>query len=113
MRLERQFRREVEVAAVIMEVELRKLASVVALLTTASILCGFNAANFIYRLNAYRGEPVRDAVARLGPPVQRGYSDGRRIYYWGVAYRGRFLCKIWGTAQGNIITNWGYQDCAF
>jgi hypothetical protein len=93
---------------------LRKLAKVVALVAIAGVLCGFNDADFIDGLNAYRGEPVRDAIARLGPPVQKVYSQGRRIYYWRTAFLGRGLvCKIWGTAQGGIITNWGYQDCAF
>jgi hypothetical protein len=87
---------------------------IVTLTAIAGVLCGFSDAAFIFNLNAYRGEPVRDAVARLGPPVQRSYNQGQRIYYWHTAYGGgRFVCKIWGSARGNIITNWGYQDCAF
>ena len=93
---------------------MRNLAKIVTLAAIAGVLCGFNDADFIYGLNTYRGEPVRDAIARLGPPVQRAYGQGRRIYYWRTAYRGgSFACKIWGSAQGGIITNWGYQDCAF
>lgn len=93
---------------------MRKLVMIVTLTAIAGVLCGFSDAAFIFNLNAYRGEPVRDAVARLGPPVQRSYNQGQRIYYWHTAYGGgRFVCKIWGSARGNIITNWGYQDCAF
>jgi hypothetical protein len=93
---------------------LRKLVKITALAGAAFILCGFNDADFIFDLNAYRGEPVRDAIARLGPPAQRHYLDGRRIYYWQTGFPGRgLLCRIWGSAQGRVITNWGYQDCAF
>jgi|SRR5580698_11441143 hypothetical protein len=96
------------------ESKLRKLATIIALTAIAGILCGFNDAAFIFGLNAYRGEPVGDAVARLGPPVQRSYNQGQRIYYWRTGNGGgRFVCKIWGSARGHIITNWGYQDCAF
>lgn len=91
-----------------------KLAKIVALTAVASILCGFNDAAFIFDLNAYRGEPVGDAVARLGPPVQRSYNQGQRVYYWRTGYGGgRFVCKIWRSARGRVIVNWGYQDCAF
>lgn len=93
---------------------MRNLAKVATLAVLAGVLCGFNDANFIYDLNVYRGEPLGAAIARLGPPVQRGYIDGRRVYYWRTAFPGRgLLCKVWGTAQRNIMTNWGYQDCAF
>ncbi|HEX3503084.1 MAG TPA: hypothetical protein VHU22_06815 [Xanthobacteraceae bacterium] len=93
---------------------MRKLTKAAALVAIAAILCGFNDANFISDLNAHRGEPVRDAIARLGPPIQRGHNGRWSLYYWHTTYEGRyFLCKIWGSAQGGIITNWGYQDCAF
>jgi hypothetical protein len=96
------------------EDKLRKLVMIVTLTAIAGVLCGFSDAAFLFNLNAYRGEPVRDALARLGPPVQRSYNQGQRIYYWHTAYGGgRFVCKIWGSARGSIITNWGYQDCAF
>ena len=90
------------------------LAKFAALVAIAAVLCGFNDADFISGLNAHRGEPVRDAIARLGPPVQRGYIDGKRLYYWLTAHQGGGLgCKIWGIEQRDVITNWGYQDCAF
>ena len=89
-------------------------AKIGALAAIAGTLCGFNDANFIFGLNAYRGEPLPDAIARLGPPVHRGSNQGQRLYYWRSAYEGRyFVCKIWATARGNVITNWGYRDCAF
>jgi hypothetical protein len=93
---------------------LHALARIATLVALAGLLCGFNDADFIGGLNAYRGEPVRDAITRLGHPVQRASLDGRRIYYWRTGFLGPGLvCKIWGAAQGGIITNWGYQDCAF
>ncbi len=96
------------------EGDLRKFVRIAALAAAALVLCGFNDANFISDLNAYRGEPVRDAIARLGPPIRRSALDGRRIYYWQAGFpRQGLLCRIWGSAQGSIITNWGYQDCAF
>jgi hypothetical protein len=91
-----------------------KLAKVAALLTIAGILCGFDDFDFIYGLNAYRGEPVPDAFMRLGPPARRTHIDHRRLYYWHTVYQGGgFVCKIWGTAQHGIVTNWGYHDCAY
>ncbi len=99
---------------------MQKLATIAVLIAAAGVLCGFNGTNFTYDLNAYRGEPVGDAVARLGPPIRKGHLAGRRfysgrkIYYWYTAYQGReFVCKIWGTAERGVITNWGYRDCAF
>jgi hypothetical protein len=93
---------------------LQKLATIAVLVAVAGVLCGFNGTNFTYDLNAYRGEPVGDAIARLGRPVRRGHIDGRRIYYWYTTSQGRDVaCKIWGTARGGVITNWGYRDCAF
>lgn len=93
---------------------MRKLATIAVLVVVAGVLCGFNGTNFTYDLNAYRGEPVGDVIARLGPPVHREHIGRRRIYYWYTASQGRnVVCKIWGTARGGIITNWGYRDCAF
>jgi hypothetical protein len=91
-----------------------KIAKVAALAAIAGVLCGFNDADLIFGLNAHRGEPVRDAIARLGPPVHRSYSHGKSLYYWRSASQGGDMnCKIWGTARRGVITNWGYQDCAF
>jgi hypothetical protein len=85
------------------------------LLAVALVSCGFDDYEFEYRLSAYSGEPVPAAMARLGRPVQTAYNQGRRVYYWRAAYSvGRgYLCTIWGSAQHNVITNWGYRDCAF
>ena len=93
---------------------MRTLVKVASLILIAGVLCGFDSFNFEYEFSAYRGEPVRAAIARLGRPIQRSYLDGRRIYYWRVAYSGDggSVCKIWASAQRNIIMNWGYQGCA-
>jgi len=94
---------------------LSKLVKMSALVAVAAVSCGFNDAEFEYRLNTYRGEPVPAAIARLGRPVQTGYTDGQRIYWWGRTFPtgGAFVCKIWGAARHHIIVNWGYQDCAY
>ena len=93
---------------------MQKLATIAVLVAVACVLCGFNGTNFTYDLNAYRGEPVGDAIARLGPPVRRGHIDRGILYYWYTEPQGRgVVYKIWGTAQGGIITNLGYRDCAF
>ncbi len=44
---------------------MRRLAKLFALIAIAATLCGFNSGNFAHDLSAYRGELVRDAVARL------------------------------------------------
>lgn len=93
---------------------MQTLGKVAALIAIAGVLCGFDNFNFEYQLSAFRGEPVRHAVARLGRPIARSFLDGRTIYYWRVGYfgDGGSVCKIWGSAQRNIIMNWGYQGCA-
>jgi len=99
---------------------LRRLAKLFALIAIAATLCGFNSGNFAHDLSAYRGELVRDAVARLGRPIRRASLDGGRIYYWrttahlGADWGGRALvCKIWAAAQHGVIINWGYENCAY
>lgn len=93
---------------------MRKLTRIGALLALLAMLCGFRPVGFWYGFDAYRGEPVEDAIARLGPPVQTAYTNGQRIYYWRVdRFEGRRFCKIWGAARHNIILNWGYEECAF
>ena len=48
---------------------MQKLAMIAVLVAVAGVLCGFNGTNFTYDLNAYRGEPVGDAIeeAAVGP----------------------------------------------
>jgi hypothetical protein len=84
-----------------------------ALIAVAAILCGFDSGRLEYDLNAFRGQPVGAVVARLGYPIQKNSIGGNRLYYWRIAYFGD-LCKIWGIVdKQGIVTNWGYQDCAF
>ncbi len=92
-----------------------KLVKICALAVVAAVLCGFEDVTFIYGLNAYRGEPVRDAKVRLGRPVRTGYTDGQRIYWWGSTAPPvrTFTCKVWGAARHHVIVNWGYMDCAY
>ena len=89
-----------------------KLMTVGIVLGTAVVLCGFTTFEVKSRLDAYRGEPVQAAVARLGPPLKVAYAGGQQIYYWRAAELGH-VCKIWGAAQHNVIVRWGYQSCAF
>lgn len=88
-----------------------KIATLVAAL---GILCGFNRAALDYDLNALRGQPVGAVIARLGPPIQKGFINGNRLYYWRVYFGGRDVCKIWGiTDKQGVVTNSGYLDCSF
>jgi hypothetical protein len=89
-----------------------KLMTISILIVIATALCGFSSFEAEYSLSAYRGEPVRAAIARLGPPIQTAYAEGQRIYYW-RAILDRDVCKIWGAARHGIIVTWGYQSCAF
>ena len=90
---------------------LRTLLKAAALVSMASLLCGFGP-DLAYDLNAFRGEPLRGAIARLGPPIQRSSINGHRLYYWRVADSSG-VCKIWGiVGRQGVVTNWGYQDCA-
>jgi hypothetical protein len=89
----------------------RTLVRSAVLLAMAGLLCGFGP-GFAHDLNAYRGEALRAAIARLGPPIQRSAVNGHRLYYWRVVYFGG-VCKIWGIVDRfDVVTNWGYQDCA-
>jgi hypothetical protein len=91
----------------------RRLLKFGTLLTVAGILCGFDSSSFEYNLNAYRGQPVSEAIARLGQPIQTDFIQGNRLYYWRTTY-GHYICKIWGIVdKQDIVVNWGYQDCAF
>jgi hypothetical protein len=88
-----------------------KLMTFGVLVALATVLCGFSDVEFSQ--GVYRGEPVRDVIARFGRPIETAYLEGRRIYYW---RRGNLIgetCKIWGAAQHGIIVNWGYRSCAF
>lgn len=94
--------------------KLTRIGALLALLALLTLLCGFHPLEFWGGFEAHRGEPVTDAIARLGSPVATGYTGGQRIYYWRVDnFEGRRFCKIWGAARHNIIVNWGYQECAF
>lgn len=89
-----------------------KLPRLCALLALTVVLCGFG--GFGFEAEVYRGEPVSDAVARLGPPFKTAYADGQRVLYWRVIrFEGKKFCKIWGAARHGIILDWGYEECAF
>jgi hypothetical protein len=64
-----------------------------AVVASAGILCGFNSQTLQYTLNAYRGQPVRVAIARLGYPIQRERIEGKKLYYWWIADGGRYSCS--------------------
>jgi hypothetical protein len=85
-------------------------ASVLVVLATA--LCGFSDNVVDFGLGVYRGEPLQEAIARFGKPVEVAHLEGRKIYYWRVN-RIMNTCKVWGAAEKGIIVNWGYQSCAF
>jgi hypothetical protein len=93
----------------------RTLLKVAVLVAATGILCGFDNAALQYDLRALRGQPIGAVIARLGPPIQKGFINGSRLYYWRVAYYGsRDVCKIWGIIdKQGVVTTSGYQDCSF
>jgi hypothetical protein len=89
-----------------------KIVTIGVLLVLATVLCGFSDVAVESSVGVYRGEPVRNVIAKLGPPIQVAYAEGQRIYYWPANVFGD-ACKIWGAARNGIIVNWGYQSCAY
>ena len=89
-----------------------KLVTIGVLLVLATVLCGFSDVAVESSVGVYRGEPVRNVIAKLGPPIQVAHSEGQRIYYWPANVFGD-ACKIWGAARNGIIVNWGYQSWAY
>jgi hypothetical protein len=88
---------------------------IAALIASSGILCGF-AGELGYDVDAFRGQPIDAVVAKLGPPIQRQSFGGNRLYYWRVTSFGirPYVCKVWGIVdRQGIVTNAGYQDCAF
>jgi hypothetical protein len=90
-----------------------KLLTIGFLIALTVVSCGFSDIDVESSVGTYRGEPVRDVIARLGRPIRIAHSDGRRLYYWYANVGGDNTCKIWGAAEHGIILNWGYQSCAF
>ena len=77
-----------------------KIATLVAAL---GIVCGFNRAALDYDLNALRGQPVGAVIARLGPPIQKGFINGNNFIIGGslsadatcVRFGGSLINKGW------------------
>jgi len=69
------------------------------------------------QMSGYRGQPVGVAIANFGNPTERKVMEGNEIYYWSNIHfiNGRnHSCKIWTIVdKQEIITNWGYEGCAF
>jgi hypothetical protein len=70
-----------------------------------------------YQMNVYRGQPVSAVIAKFGSPTARTVMDGNEVYYWSnipfISGQTHF-CRIWTIVdKQNIITNWGYEGCAF
>jgi len=89
-----------------------KLITISVLILLATVSCGFSDLDVEFGLGVGRGEPVRDAISRLGWPIQIAHAEGQTIYYWRASLGGD-VCKIWGSAWHGFIVNWGYQSCAF
>ena len=90
-----------------------KIAVVVA---CAYVLCGFTPQIFPGELYQYRGKPVGALIARVGEPIQKQVVDGNKLYYWRISYifGERRTCKVWTILdKQDVITNWGYENCAY
>ena len=82
------------------------------LIAIAAISCGFSGIGLELSHGVYRGEPVQDAIAKLGRPIETAYVEHRRVYFWHANLIG-ISCTVWGAAQKGIIVNWGYQSCGY
>jgi hypothetical protein len=56
-----------------------KLMTFGVLVALATVLCGFSDVEVEFGQGVYRGEPVRDVIARLGRPIQTAYVEGQRV----------------------------------
>jgi hypothetical protein len=95
---------------------MRSILRIAAALTAAAILCGFADQTLEYKLNAYRGKPIDAVIARFGEPILKQVVDGNKVYYWAVTYVDdtHYGCKVRAILdKQDIVTNWGYVDCAF
>lgn len=81
-----------------------------ALVVAAAVLCGFSGRGLEVGLGVYRGEPVQEAIAKLGRPIETAYVEHQRVYFWYANLNG-VSCKVWGAAQHGVVVRWGYQAC--
>ena len=89
---------------------------IAATMTCAFFLCSFSVQISPHELYQFRGKPISELVARLGEPIEKRVLDGNRIYYWSIFYTfGRnYTCKSWTIVdKQDIITNLGYESCAY
>jgi hypothetical protein len=91
---------------------MHRVLKIGALIAAAAVLCGFSGLGVEVSLGVYRGEPVQEAIAKLGRPMETAYSQHQRIYFW-HANLGGVSCKVWGAAEHGVVVRWGYQACAF
>ncbi|MBV1699089.1 MAG: hypothetical protein KGK33_09275 [Hyphomicrobiales bacterium] len=89
---------------------MHKVFKVGALVAVGAVLCGFSGLGLESSLGVYRGEPVQEAMAKLGRPIGTAYVEHQRVYFWHANLIG-VSCKVWGAAQRGIIVRWGYQAC--
>ena len=95
---------------------MQSVLKIAAAVVGTTILCGFSDRTLEYKLNAYQGLPVSAVIARFGDPIQKQIIEGKKVYFWSITYIDdrHYSCKVRAILdRQDIVTNWGYEGCAF
>lgn len=96
---------------------MRSFLTMMAVAVSASILSACAGPIIPSQLNVHRGQPVSEVIAKFGNPTERNVIDGNEVYSWSdirFVNGRRYSCKIWTILdKQDIVTNWGYESCAF
>ena len=95
---------------------MRSYMIMTAMVLSASILSACGTGQFVENnLKAYRGQPVSVAIAVFGNPTDQQVIEGNKVYFWSnIRFTDGRSCKIRASLdKQDIVTNWGYVNCAF
>lgn len=96
---------------------MRSFVTMTAVAVTAGILSGCAGPVIPAQLNVHRGQPISEVIAKFGNPTGRTELDGNEVYSWPdirFVNGRRYSCRIWAIVdKQDIVTNWGYESCAF
>jgi len=95
----------------------RSILMMMAVAVSAGILSACGGPIIARQLDVHRGQPVSAVIAKYGNPTERNVIEGNEVYFWSdvrFVNGRRYSCRIWTTLdKQDIVTNWGYESCAF
>jgi hypothetical protein len=86
----------------------------VAAVAAACSLVAACAGTIKEEMTKLEGQPLRAAIAKIGPPVDERMIAGRRVYIWGspeLSSKGAKdkQCQIRATMNGDVIGSFDYE----